>query len=291
MNSELSISPDNIVVYTAIFNDYDVLLRPRKVSYDVDYICFTDNPDIVPDPWQAKKVVPDFESMKRESARYKFLPHKHFPKHDLSIWVDGNIHVLEQPERIISDLLGDSNLAVSPHPERNCIYDEAEALIRLGKSNPEPTREQINKYRQAGLPQNFGLSSTGVLIRRHHHTEVITVMEKWWDEFMSETSRDQLSFEYVAWENTFNYSHVNLDFDEDGDYFFRVNHKPSGIWGVLWEKLVRQRETLSGTPLFLSHVGASSIYYMYRINCILRQDGASELLRSVGNTVRRWIDD
>ena len=32
------------VVYTAVFDDYDMLLQPEEAPEQVDFLCFTDDP-------------------------------------------------------------------------------------------------------------------------------------------------------------------------------------------------------------------------------------------------------
>ena len=61
------------------------------------------------------------------------------------------------------------------------------------------------------VPFEFKLLSSGVLYRRHTDSEVIKVMEDWWVEIKRGSKRDQLSFNYSAWKNNFDFEYINND--------------------------------------------------------------------------------
>jgi hypothetical protein len=104
--------------------------------------------------------------------------------------------------------------------KRNCIYDEANAILNFGKihsqntpergiknwkDNPTTIINQINKYISDGYPHQNGLSSNAIIFRNHNNSDVIKTMEEWWLEIKYGSRRDQLSFNYVAWKTHFNF--------------------------------------------------------------------------------------
>ena len=66
----------NIVVYTAIFNNYDKLKDPLIVDKDVDYVCFTDSQDVVSNIWKVIKINEFHRDSRRTARLIKILAHK-----------------------------------------------------------------------------------------------------------------------------------------------------------------------------------------------------------------------
>ena len=97
-----------IVVYSAITGGYD---SPRN-----DIKCFYDSSL--------------FKDSRRDARMYKILSHM-FVETDYSIWVDGNIFLLIDPKKLITSL-GSNDIAVVRHPNRDCVYSEAEIILLGG---------------------------------------------------------------------------------------------------------------------------------------------------------------
>jgi len=124
--------------------------------------------------------------------------------------------------------------------KRNCIYDEAQAILNFGKINSERTPErgiknwkdnpklitnQVNRYSLEGYPKNNGLATNPIIIRNHHNLDVIKNMEDWWLEIKHNSKRDQLSFNYIAWKNQFNFVYLKGD-SRNNEYFIQTGkHK------------------------------------------------------------------
>jgi hypothetical protein len=69
----------------------------------------------------------------------------------------------------------------------------------------------MERYISHGYPKGNGLLSSGLLYRRHNDYEVIKVMEDWWSEIKYGSRRDQLSFNYSAWKNDFDFEYIHDD--------------------------------------------------------------------------------
>ena len=54
---------------------------------------------------------------------------------------------------------------------------------------------------EQGMPKNYGLADCSVIARKHHDIACIGLMEQWWEEFLRNSRRDQLSFPYVLFKN------------------------------------------------------------------------------------------
>lgn len=273
--------PD-IVVYTAILGDYDVLLPPDTEEENVDYICFTDESVTVPEPWEEREIEASSQPLKMGSGRLKMLPHEYFPEYEYSIWIDGNIQIQKSVNGIIDRYLGDTHLAVASHPKRSCIYEEADTCVEMGKTDEETVEKQMRRYREEGFPKDYGLSATGVLIRRHNKADVVNAMNIWWDEFRNFSNRDQLSFEYATWKRGLNYNQMSIRFDSESTPFRRHYHKPPGYIGDIWEYLVRNDDSNNNTGFFRAL--ATFFYYLYRAPNIARSEHKSlynEIIRKV----------
>ena len=207
-----------IVVYTAIFGGYDELVDDQFQMDGVDYICFTDG-DIESKTWEVVNCTPIYNDPNRNAKKYKVLPHRYLNDYDYSVWIDGNILVVDD----IRDLVKNHKYQVFDHNQtlldpRDCIYKEYDAIMRLGKQNggnykdnPALMYNQVKRYLDEGYPHNNRLATNPIIFRHHHDSQVIKVMEDWWTEIKYGSRRDQLSFDYVAWKNKFEYRFLEGD--------------------------------------------------------------------------------
>ena len=228
-----------IAVYTSIFGGYDDLIDDQFQMDGVDYICFTDR-ELESKNWKVVKSTPIYNDPNRNAKKYKILPHRYLKDYDYSIWIDGNIKVISD----IRALCNGDSYKVYDHMQvfdkRNCIYDEAQAILNFGKINSERTPErgiknwkdnpklivdQINRYISDGYPKNNGLATNPIIVRNHNDSDVIAVMEDWWSEIKYNSKRDQLSFNYIVWKNQFNFVYLQGD-SRNNEYFVSVGkHK------------------------------------------------------------------
>ena len=87
------------------------------------------------------------------------------------------------------------------HPSRSCIYKEASVVAAMRKDKPEIINPQMNRYKEEGFPENYGLLQSNILVRYHNDPSCIKLMETWSEEVMNGSHRDQLSFNYASWKN------------------------------------------------------------------------------------------
>jgi len=236
---------NKIVVYTAIFGGKDNLIEPDYIPEGCNFVCFTDQ-DFVSDVWEIRKSKPEFEDPVRSAKIYKVLPHKFLSNYDVSIWVDGNLLVRGDVNKLVKRYLENINLAIFSHNQhkkrwkklfwikntedcRDCVYDEAEYLLRIEKEgkykdNPEIIREQIKRYKSENYPEHKGLIVGMIILRRHNESDVIQTMEMWWNEIRNGSRRDQLSFNYVARKNKLNFVYMEGD-SRRNKYFLHSKHK------------------------------------------------------------------
>ena len=233
---------NKIVIYTSIFGNYDTLPDITYQPPGCDFICFTDS-NIQADGWRVINTPPLYSDHTRNAKRYKILPHKYFKDYKISIYMDSNFSIIKDINELINLYLIDTNAAFHDHVKntldsRNCIYQEAEAILGFGernikiwpergmlnfKDNPEIIKKQIKRYMAKGYPQNIGLIVGGIILRRHNEKDCIQAMEKWWSEIKYYSKRDQLSFNYIAWKNNFKFNYIPHD-TRNSEYFLYMKH-------------------------------------------------------------------
>lgn len=194
-----------LVVYTVIMGGYDTLKEPEYIDDNCDYVCFTDNKELKSGIWQIR-LVGDYElDSTRKQREYKILTHKFLPEYKYSVYVDGNIRILGSLRDYVRKQWKGASLLALVHPERDNVYDEAEACIKFNKDNPDIIRKQVDRYRNEGYKANNRLILTGLLFRKHNDSNLISVMETWWNEVKNNSRRDQISFGYSCWKSNFIY--------------------------------------------------------------------------------------
>ena len=211
------------LVYSCVAGNYDdvvngLLSSLAPVEQDVVYVLYTDqqikdsvrisldcfqyqapNGSIV---WQIRPLVWSHPLCKRRTARFcKVNPHIFCDDNTThTIWLDGT-QVIKNDTKLVSNLLPfleDNCIATFKHPERICVYQEIQACIRLKKDNETLMQNQIVSYRKEGYPAYNGLVETSCVVRKQN-TESAEFNRQWWNEIASNSFRDQLSFNYVAW--------------------------------------------------------------------------------------------
>jgi len=226
---------NNKVIYTAIFGGYDLLPDPEFIPKGWDFICFTDS-DIKSNIWETAKVPAIYEDPTRNARKFKLLPHRWFPNYEYSLWIDGNILIRGDINKLIDEYLENNHLAVHDHNQnildpRDCVYKEAEVIHYFGRKNgnykddPKLIDSQMQKYRNENYPINNSLAVTMQLLRRHNENDCIKAMEKWWEEIKYNSKRDQLSFNYSMWFTKTPFTYFNGD-SRDNKYFLHTGkHK------------------------------------------------------------------
>jgi hypothetical protein len=192
-----------VVIYTAIAGDIDKLIQHRYKSPMFDYVCFSDRPIKESGIWEIRQMQGSLLDLVRKAKYYKLFPHILFPNHLYSIWVDGNIDVLDDSlEKRVRELIdNDVTMAANKHPQRVCAYEEANACIEMKKDDPEVILRQVNFMRSNGLPRDLGLYALMIIFRKHHDDEVVQFMKQWWWMIKKFSRRDQISFMYVLYKS------------------------------------------------------------------------------------------
>lgn len=234
---EKSTKKNTICVYTCITGNYDTLKPIRNQDPSIDFICFTDNAYIKahPNGWIVRDVPKDLANLPKvkQQRLIKILPNVYLPEYSVSLWIDAVYTIVGSMKSLIERTIEkECSVYVRRHPDRNCIYKEAEAVVKLGKADEKTVAVQISKYREEGFPENFGLTETNMILRKHNDPECAKAMFLWAQEILTGSHRDQLSFDYCVWKQHLkikNFSLVQQKFN-NGYIEKRDKHNPSIVF-------------------------------------------------------------
>lgn len=213
-------------VITSITGGKDDLID-NQVKGNAKFIAYLDKP-WMSNTWEINKAHDRFTDPRRNSRIHKLLIHQ-YAGTEYSIWIDGNMRLLREPEELIERYLQDHDFALFSHSTRDCLYDEARTCAVAKIDDPETIIEQVKKYEDEGFAKHKGLCECGVLIRRHT-PKVEAFNNMWWSEYCRHSKRDQISFMYAADKVGLRLNVINEHWYEVGGRYFRsdfielVNH-------------------------------------------------------------------
>ena len=221
------------ICYGCISGGYD-LPKPFVKTEGWEYILFTDTeiPENLQHGWNVV-VVQDLDLDSTRFSRYhKHNPHKVLrafsqDKNDISVWVDGNLTINANLDSILNQL-GDFEFVSLNHPHRDCIYKEASECIKQSKDSSDIISSQVEQYSKEGFPEDFGMLQSGILFRKHNQENIIDFQSQWWNEIVTKSKRDQLSFNYIKWKNEGLINHEMLNSQQllfDSRFFPIQQHK------------------------------------------------------------------
>lgn len=193
-----------VAVYTAVFGNYDSIKPVGVKSKFCDYYLFTDGNVDENLGWTVREA--DFPTEYKTADnvtknRYlKMHPDVLFPDYDYSIYIDGTVELKYDIFPLLGRM-GEGFIAMNRHHVRDCIYSEAQTIIRVGKAKAQEVTALMDRYKEEGLPEHFGLTECNIIVRKHSDQRCKKLMSDWWQMFLNGPKRDQLSFVYCLWKN------------------------------------------------------------------------------------------
>ena len=186
-----------VAMVTAIYGGYDQP-RPTLPQYggNVEWVLVTDD-ETIPDGHLGWRVVyeprPGMAPM-RASRPPKLRPWE-YTDAPASVYMDASVWVTS-PSLAADFLAAADPVSSFAHPDRDCLFDEAEVAAVQARYAAEPVAAQAVHYREAGHPEHWGLWEN-TIIGRHHTPEVIKMGEAWAAEVDAWSTHDQMSFPFV----------------------------------------------------------------------------------------------
>lgn len=182
-----------IVVYTCLFGGYEPLKEPEDADPRVRWIVFTDDPALSSAAFEVIRLPEARSSVRRTSRLAKILPHLYLPPHEISIYVDASLRVIDPDVVTFAETaLGGAEAALFRHHARQTVFDEIEVCRQLGiESDPVCDRFEA-LYSAIGGPDDFPLFENMLIVRRNT-AAVRACNERWWDLYRAGAQRDQIS--------------------------------------------------------------------------------------------------
>jgi glycosyltransferase involved in cell wall biosynthesis len=194
------IKTPRIIIYSCNFGGYEVVRPPLFVDPRVTYVLFTDDPKITSDKWNVIMLKHDLDDPRRASRLAKLLPHKYLPAHDISVYIDSSMELIEADVlAMVRVCMEGGDIALYKHAKRSCIYDEIDFVQKTSrKVSPLKLASYLEKLRKDGYPTHNGLFENGIIFRRN--TPAIRKLnEMWWHVYETGPERDQFSLCYCLW--------------------------------------------------------------------------------------------
>ena len=213
-----------IVVYTSYTGKYDKLRDPIFINENIDYLCFTDDKNFKSSIWQVNNLDLSFKNNRRNSRLHKIKPHLFFEKYDWSIYIDSNVIIRGDLNKLIDEVKS-YNFSIYKHPyNTSTLIEEAQTIIKNKLDDEEIIRKQIEKYSKEVIELNkLSFPTTTILIRKHNNDIVKKTMDTWWEEYMSLSQRDQMSILYSAHINKLELNILNNNVNNN-EYFYKTKH-------------------------------------------------------------------
>lgn len=206
-----------LVVYSALYGTREPLNAEVFGPFaDCRRVLFTDRTDLVL-PGVDVIVDPlDGLDPTRASRRAKLMPHRYLPE-DWSIWLDNKSRLKRSPREIVAALTGQGPqpFFAFRHFARDCVYHEGQAVWENGLDDYATVRDRMRAYRSEGMPAHSGLIEGHFIVRRHHDPAVVRFGDRWFEQVLRHSRRDQISFPYLVWKIGLDFAYITaLDWQE-----------------------------------------------------------------------------
>lgn len=187
--------PESIVIYTCQVGYVDRVKLYEPRIFSVDWIGF-------------KKTKREFS--RQEARKMKMVGHRYIPEeYDIYIWVDSKEEVISDIRPYVEKYLKDADWCCStelPQYGTN-IYTAALADVNNFRNSEEAVTKQLNRYRKEGVPGDFPIFKTPIVMRRRT-PEVIEASEVWYEEYLRTQDPeygfgDQVTLAYTSWKKKF----------------------------------------------------------------------------------------
>ncbi len=188
------------IMYAAVFGKKANFKMPKLADPDIERVLYTDMPDRY-EPhvfYQVKNLRIDHLDPVRRNRFVKIcIPDEIFYNYEYSLYMDYKHPTNIDFDLLLSRLEPGSDMLVSKHRDRDCIYDEGRKCIEKKKGSAYEIMRQVNTYSKEGYPAHNGLFANYWIFRRHTK-RLREFMQLWWNQIEEYSERDQISLPYAA---------------------------------------------------------------------------------------------
>jgi hypothetical protein len=204
-------------VYTCLFGYSEEFLNQTYEDSDsIDFLLFTDNPDITSDFWRTVYVQPNLLDPARQSKGFKHRPHYFLSEYESSLYIDNTVMLLQKPDQLFRHFKScRKSIMLFQHPNRNCVFEESRVVVQFGFDDASTVESQMNHYRQNLYPQNNGLHATTLILRNHNDLKLNNAMDDWHNQVLRYSKRDQLSFDVIRFFHNLDVETIKQDLYEN----------------------------------------------------------------------------
>ena len=190
---------DKCVIYTCIVGGYDPLRQPAATDPDFDFVCFVGKGEKTADRigvWQIRELDCGISDPALLSRYPKMHPHLLLPGYGASLWIDGNIEILDGSiyDVLRAKLSSGVKYSGVRHPSRDCVYSEAWMCRKMGYLGWWKWLRVCLFLLLHGQRRRSGLIENNLIFRRHRDPQIVRLDELWWSMLSRLARRDQLSF-------------------------------------------------------------------------------------------------
>jgi hypothetical protein len=178
-------------ILSAVFDSYDEPKPCVRQDVDCEYLFVTDSEQVAEEAatqgWSP--IVETYSGHPNRAAkRPKCCPWE-YTDAGFTIWIDGSIRVTAPSFVTVMREIADP-IAQFVHPNRGCVYDEADISLQMSKYASEPIAAQMETYTEH--PRHWGLWCAGI-IARYRTPEVEQFGKAWLAEIERWSFQDQVS--------------------------------------------------------------------------------------------------
>lgn len=180
------------VVFSVCLGDYDNT-PPLYPVEGYEHIMITDNENLSCEGWE-KLVVPRETDVLKQSRKLKICPHWLIDA-DVFVYLDANQEITHDLKPLLESAFRGGFMTVR-HPNRDCVYEEAESIKANKKAGTRVINAQVKAYKREQMPGKTGVFANGFFVRDRSFDEFC---ERWYQEIEKYSHRDQLSLAYLVW--------------------------------------------------------------------------------------------
>ena len=136
------------------------------------------------------------------------MSHTWLSEYDVTVWVDG--YITPNPQKAATlehwiTTMKENNTSIlhRPHAERDCIWDECEAVVRYQRDTPQNVERVRHALVAAEMPKHWGLFDTNIVIKFQKNLELQEICSTIYRLLETESVRDQLAVTRVYYTRGF----------------------------------------------------------------------------------------
>lgn len=231
---------NNSCVYYCLFGEYDDFTSlTHRLEENIDYYLVTDQSIKIPGI-KTVNVAINLQSKRRANRFFKLNPHLLFKPYKYSIYIDTNISITGDLNKLFN-MLENDEFILFKHNKRNCVYKEIKECKRWKRDAIKVLNQQQKKLKSKGIPFSFGLYLGAVLVR--NHDQIKEFSKSWWKNYQNGSSRDQISlietvFDTGIYPKSIEFSNFNKFFNREAHRDKDITEKNLNYWESLNLRLI-----------------------------------------------------